>query len=196
MGARGRPLPSGAGCLAPRIKLRDVILSGARPQLPPAVSELNPREVRIACPEQGRVSGRAERGPPVAECTLPARGLGAEGNRSRSGRQNLKRCTSPSQREGLARSANRSCLSLTQKRMSSREEPWERSLQRRTKDPPQPANANQPERPPRIRTRRPTPSENSVLYQGTVLYQGPTSVGPKKRRADLPCCRRPAIALR
>jgi hypothetical protein len=101
MGARERPLPSGAGCLAPRIKLRDVILSGARPQLSPAVSELNPREVRIACPEQGRVSGRAERGPPEAACTLLARGLGAEGNRSRSGRTRYEAVHEPLATRGL-----------------------------------------------------------------------------------------------
>lgn len=49
-----------------------------------------PARSRRACPEQIAARQRVERDPPVAESSFRARGPGAEGNRSRSGREESK----------------------------------------------------------------------------------------------------------
>jgi hypothetical protein len=79
-----------------RLFFSDVILSGARPQLSPAVYELNPREVE---------------GPPVLNAPFQPEVSARRGIGRAAAEQDLKRCTSPSQREGLAQSANRFYLS-------------------------------------------------------------------------------------
>jgi hypothetical protein len=84
-----------------RLFFSDVILSGARPQLSPAVYELNPREVE---------------GPPVLNAPFQPEPLARRGIGRAAAEQDLKRCTSPSQSEGLARSANSLCFSLTSKK--------------------------------------------------------------------------------